>query len=174
MNNDLEQFSEERLKEIVSAIKLEPCDYHDAYDNIPHGEIAALARIALSAKQAKPAAWTLNDSPIGLNPVVTLSKSVAKSWSDKGRSITQLFATPQPAHTWIKCSESMPEPEIPVLIMNNGDMRIGEIRWDYPTHEETYQAFRYWDDPFDDGQIWDYCDITHWMPLPATPKPEPK
>ncbi|QGZ13421.1 hypothetical protein KLPPOU148_044 [Klebsiella phage vB_KpnM_15-38_KLPPOU148] len=71
---------------------------------------------------------------------------------------------------WIKCSERMPEPETPVLIINNGVIRIGEIRWDYPTHEETYQAFKYWDDPYDDGQPWEVFDITHWQPLPEPPQ----
>ncbi|WP_261118954.1 DUF551 domain-containing protein [Serratia ficaria] len=70
---------------------------------------------------------------------------------------------------WIKCSERMPEPETPVLIMNNGVIRIGEVRWDSPSHEESYQAFKYWDDPNDDGQPWEVFDITHWMPLPKPP-----
>ncbi|HBM3111127.1 TPA: DUF551 domain-containing protein [Klebsiella oxytoca] len=70
---------------------------------------------------------------------------------------------------WIKCSERMPKPETPVLIINNGDIRIGEIRWDHPTHEETYSAFMYWDDPYNDGQPWEVFDITHWMPLPTPP-----
>ncbi len=71
---------------------------------------------------------------------------------------------------WIKCSERMPEDETPVLVMLNGEIRVAEIRWDTPTYEETYQPFRYWDDPYDDGQDWEVFDITHWMPLPAPPE----
>lgn len=67
---------------------------------------------------------------------------------------------------WIKCSERMPEVEVPVLIMYNGIIRIGEIRWDYPSHEETYPPFMYWDDPNNDGQLWEVFDVTHWQPLP--------
>lgn len=70
---------------------------------------------------------------------------------------------------WVKCSERMPEPETPVLILLNGEIRIGEIRWDMPTGEESYQPFKYWDDPNDDGQPWEVFDVTHWMPLPAPP-----
>ncbi|MEB5922751.1 DUF551 domain-containing protein [Franconibacter daqui] len=46
---------------------------------------------------------------------------------------------------WIKCSERMPPDETPVLVNFNGEPRIGEIRWDHPTHEESYPPFRYWD-----------------------------
>ncbi|HGY1166524.1 DUF551 domain-containing protein [Citrobacter freundii] len=73
---------------------------------------------------------------------------------------------------WIKCSDRMPEPEVPVLIMLNGVLRIGEIRCDYPTHEETYQPFFYWDDPHNDGQPWEVFDVTHWQPLPVPPTEE--
>lgn len=70
---------------------------------------------------------------------------------------------------WIPVSERMPEPEIPVLIMLNGVFRIGEIRCEYPSRDETYKPFFYWDDPYDDGQPWEVFDVTHWMPLPAAP-----
>lgn len=71
---------------------------------------------------------------------------------------------------WVKCSERMPKAETPVLVMLNGEIRVAEIRWDRPTHEETYKPFRYWDDPYDDGQDWGVFDITHWMPLPEPPE----
>lgn len=71
---------------------------------------------------------------------------------------------------WIKCRDRNPQPETPVLIMVNGVMRIGEIRREHPTHEETYQPFFYWDDPVEDGQCWEEFDITHWTPLPEPPK----
>lgn len=48
MNNDLEQFSEERLKKMIF-LEGSGCVVYQA------NEVAALARIALSAKQAKPA-----------------------------------------------------------------------------------------------------------------------
>ena len=69
---------------------------------------------------------------------------------------------------WIPCSDRMPDAETPVMILRHGEPRIGELRWEYP-HEETFKAFTYWDDPFDDGQAWEHHEITHWMPLPATP-----
>ncbi|HFD1330412.1 TPA: DUF551 domain-containing protein, partial [Yersinia enterocolitica] len=76
-----------------------------------------------------------------------------------------LAAAPQPQNQqqiipegWISCSNRMPEPETPVLILLNGIINIGEIRWDTPTHEETYTAFKYWDSPFIDGQPWEVYD----------------
>lgn len=70
---------------------------------------------------------------------------------------------------WIKCSEKMPPDETAVLVNLNGELRIGELRWEHPTHEESYQSFRYWDCPYNDGQSWEVFDITHWMPLPSPP-----
>ena len=70
---------------------------------------------------------------------------------------------------WIKVEDKRPKSETPVLIVYKGTIRVGKIRWEYPTHEDTYHAFSYWDDPFDDGQDWEWPDVTHWMPLPEPP-----
>lgn len=72
---------------------------------------------------------------------------------------------------WIKCSDKLPADELPVLIlMFNGDKRIAELRWEIPSWEETFLPFQYWDCPYNDGQDWDWCDVTHWQPLPAPPE----
>ena len=70
---------------------------------------------------------------------------------------------------WISVDERLPDDETPVLIMLRGEIAIGELRWEHPSHEETYQACRYWDNPHDDGQDWQWPDVTHWMPLPVAP-----
>lgn len=70
---------------------------------------------------------------------------------------------------WVSVNERLPKKETPVLILRNGVIRVGERRWEEPTHEDTYQAFWYWDDPSDDGQPWENHEITHWRPLPALP-----
>jgi hypothetical protein len=74
------------------------------------------------------------------------------------------------APQWISVDERLPADETPVLIMLRGEITIGELRWEHPSHEETYQAFRYWDNPSDDGQDWQWHDVTHWMALSAAPK----
>ena len=72
---------------------------------------------------------------------------------------------------WIACSERMPADKTPVLILrDNGQFYIGELRWDVPGHEDTFKAYRYWDDPNDDGQCWEHDSVTHWMPLPDAPE----
>ena len=60
--------------------------------------------------------------------------------------------------------------ETPVLILYNGTVQVGELRWGHPTFEDTFDAYRYWDNPDDDGQEWEWDDITHWMPLPQLPE----
>jgi hypothetical protein len=73
---------------------------------------------------------------------------------------------------WIKCEERMPAPETPVLAWHapgGGAHSILELRWDRPGYEETFEPYLYWDNPNDDGQDIDFCDVTHWMPLPDAP-----
>lgn len=71
--------------------------------------------------------------------------------------------------TWTPTSESLPPDETPVLIVLSGEIRIGALNWEIPGWEETYEAFRYWDDPNDDGQGWEWNDVTHWTHLPSLP-----
>lgn len=85
MNNDLEQFSEERLMKLSE------------YDCAGAEEVCSLARIALAAKQAKPVGYFRkmpNDS------YYQLSKSTV------AMDQIPLYTTPQPAHTewdgWIE------------------------------------------------------------------------
>ncbi|WP_426785853.1 hypothetical protein ACP3TB_21660 (plasmid) [Rahnella variigena] len=84
MNNDLEQFSEERLIEL-SRFK-------------QASELAALARIALLVKQAKPMAYTDN-----LSLETLQGNGMACMWKEgngaEWREQIPLYTTPQPAHT---------------------------------------------------------------------------
>lgn len=66
--------------------------------------------------------------------------------------------------------DSLPPDETPVLILFfNGDIKKGEIRWEHPSFEDTFRAFKYWDDPDNDGQEWDWDDVIAWTPLPEIP-----
>ena len=71
---------------------------------------------------------------------------------------------------WISVKDRLPPDETPVLIWFNTEfIKVGELRWDTPGFEDTYKACRYWDDPYDDGKLWEWYDVTHWMPLPSPP-----
>ncbi|WP_159282183.1 hypothetical protein [Rahnella variigena] len=81
MNNDLEQFSEERLMKLSE------------YDCAGAEEVCSLARIALAAKQAKPVALVVIDKH---------TDEVMLDISDEGLDLQAgdaLYATPHPAHT---------------------------------------------------------------------------
>lgn len=75
---------------------------------------------------------------------------------------------PPPGGAWITCADRLPPDETPVPIMLDGELRLGELRWDHPGWEDTYQSYRYWDDPHDDGQDWQMHDVTHWYDFTAT------
>lgn len=70
---------------------------------------------------------------------------------------------------WTRADDALPPDETPVLILHRGQVRIGELRWEHPSHEETFQAVRFWDDPNDDGQDWQWYDVVAWRPIPDLP-----
>lgn len=73
---------------------------------------------------------------------------------------------------WVSVTDYLPPDETPVLVLRCGAVRVGELRWEHPGHEDSYQAYRYWDDPNDDCQEWEYDEITHWSPIPQPPAVE--
>ena len=75
---------------------------------------------------------------------------------------------------WTAIHDGLPPPETPVLIMLGTVPTVGELRWEHPGHEDTFKSFLYWDNPQDDGQGWEWDDITHWMYLPPIPEPQPQ
>lgn len=87
MNNDLQQFSEERLKEISKLT--------GAYEewSPSQDEIHALARIALAAKQAKPIGYVESKT-------TGTDRFILKGFYAQNINIgDSLYTTPQPAHT---------------------------------------------------------------------------
>ena len=59
-----------------------------------------------------------------------------------------------PASDWVKCSERMPELNVPVLVHTGSGMRIDKA-YDFGDGVSFYEDL--------------YGDVTHWMPLPAPP-----
>lgn len=90
MNNDLEQFSEERLKQLASG------KYAGTGLGIQNREVAPLARIALSAKQAKPVGYV---QPSGLKNLQHGVHDCIWPEVDFDDEDIAVYTTPQPAHT---------------------------------------------------------------------------
>jgi hypothetical protein len=71
---------------------------------------------------------------------------------------------------WVSVDERLPDPGDVVLVLLNGDPRVGTRVWDHPGYEDTYDPFLYWDDPYDDGQDWECFEITHWAEIGELPE----
>lgn len=70
---------------------------------------------------------------------------------------------------WILVTDKLPNIKVPVLLFYKDRIVIGERKCEYPTFEDTFEEFWFWDSPEDDGQDWEFVDVTHWMPLPKPP-----
>lgn len=78
---------------------------------------------------------------------------------------------------WVKATDRLPPDETSVYVIRKGKQSIGELRWETPTHEETFKAFRYWAHPDDDWVEELPGEVTHWrhmhkMPADLVPVPE--
>lgn len=91
--------------------------------------------------------------------------AACQSWAKR---LNDMLSAAPPAG-WVSVKDRLPEEETPVLILRNKVIFIGKIKWERPTFEDTYEPFRYWDDPNDYGKEWEWDEITHWMPLPSPP-----
>ena len=60
-----------------------------------------------------------------------------------------------PATDWVKCSERMPEFDVPVLVHTGNGMEIDHT-YDFGDGVSFYSDL--------------YGELTHWMPLPAPPQ----
>jgi hypothetical protein len=66
----------------------------------------------------------------------------------------------------ISTNVGTPFTDEPVLALVKGVFRIAALYWEHPNPEDTYRSFRYWDDAYNEGQDWQWDDVTHWDPLP--------
>ncbi|QHJ82511.1 MAG: hypothetical protein [Caudoviricetes sp.] len=152
MNNDLEQFSEEFLNEMIAGgLSAEPSNR----------EVSALARIALAAKRSEVVAYMTYKGHLlhAADPKV-LEHSEPQP----------LYDAPQPAHTeqdgWIKCSEKLPDDDSFVLVTNGKHNGMGAyLRDDHLEDDERWQ-----DEHFEFINKQSKYPVTHWMPLPPNPE----
>lgn len=165
MNNDLEKFSEERLKKLI--ISAEGVTFPTFFE-LQANDTAALARIALAAKQAKPVEVLQfiinNPEKDGYIEWADCNQDYFNSISIDHRRV--LYTTPQPAHTeqdgWIKCSERMPDSK------NDVQLFCSDTREQFVGFHRGNGMFQF----FNMNDVIGECEPTHWMPLTAAPKPE--
>lgn len=158
MNNDLEQFSEERLIEIAGG---------GVKSTAKFDEQMALARIALAAKQAKPVAQVYQPANVGICAALGPAIRMINVGLPVG---TLLYTTPQPAHTvqdgWIKCSDRLPDDDSFVLVTNGKHTGMGAyLRDDHLEDDERWQ-----DEHFEFINKQSKYPVTHWMSLPPNPE----
>lgn len=146
---------------------------------VPHG-IGGHARGLLSAAAARLSQHSGEVTPMMVLAVMSevdmayMVDNTARD--DEGRNITDeveemakllnVLLKPAPdVRKLVLCMQELPPDETPVLVVYKGQWRVAEIRWEHPTHEETFSSFQYWDDPYDKGQEWDWNDVIAWVPL---------
>ena len=81
--------------------------------------------------------------------------AVEKNGVIKGAVVTVFTDEITPASDWVKCSERMPELNVPVLVHTGSGMRIDKA-YDFGDGVSFYEDL--------------YGDVTHWMPLPEIPE----
>lgn len=71
------------------------------------------------------------------------------------------------ADAWIPCSERMPEPGVPVLIIGNAwpSAVVASLVLDARDGSPSC-----WSDSDGDGSVFYLDDVTHWRPLPSPPE----
>jgi hypothetical protein len=66
-------------------------------------------------------------------------------------------------------NESPPLDKIVLLKIKNGDeteIRTAVRRIEHPGFEDTFSAYSYWDDPYNEGQEWEMDNLLEWTDLP--------
>ncbi|WP_145562979.1 DUF551 domain-containing protein [Yersinia canariae] len=143
---ELDSFTVEQLNHFIES------------DHAQCGDVVALARIALSAKQAEPVGYVTPEA-LGYKNF----DNVIMVENASGRRDIPLYTTPQLnspeiPEGWIKCSDRRPEDDTLCL----GVDEFGVI-WTMHFDDGEWQA--------DTGHV-DDLKISHWMPLPAAPEKE--
>ncbi len=72
-------------------------------------------------------------------------------------------------NNWISVDDRLPKTHERVMCLLNGRHIILELQKESPTYEETFEAFLYWHEPFEEYMQIEWCEVTHWMPLPEPP-----
>lgn len=166
--NELKEFTVERLSEIAA----------DAYEaDMSNEEMQALAKIALATKRVEPVGEVRlsdYDSDGCRQGSVTCLHDQA-DW-DNFPDGTKLYTAPPLNHAeqdgWIKCSEQLPPNDDFVLVWPTPDFGVDMHAGQYMKYHKKGAGWFAQVNEQNYGIEWHPIAVTHWMPLPATPKPE--
>lgn len=61
----------------------------------------------------------------------------------------------------------LPEVGIPVMLVYKGEPHIGVLLKEEPSYEDTFGSYLYWDSYYNDGQDWEWYDVTKWAYIPS-------
>lgn len=71
---------------------------------------------------------------------------------------------------WISVKDDLPSVCERVLCLFNGEPIVLELGLESPSYEETFKAFYFWLEPYDEILLPEWDEVTHWMSLPEPPK----
>ena len=64
---------------------------------------------------------------------------------------------------WISVEDRLPSLHERALCLLKGEPIVLELK-------ETFTAFLYWHEPYDEMMVIEWYEVTHWIPLPEPPK----
>ena len=67
---------------------------------------------------------------------------------------------------WISVEYNLPSVGERVLCLFNGEPVVLELGLESPSYEETFKAFNYWLEPYDEMLLPEWYEVTHWMLIP--------
>ena len=95
---------------------------------------------------------------IGLTHFLELKPDTAPTWPEFAADCRTRHRQKEMKMEWIKCSERMPEADVSVLALLNGQPLV--LHW--------FSLTGMWDDG-DFLSFIELDEVTHWMPLPEKP-----
>lgn len=184
---ELDQFTFEQLAKWIDAGK-EALDRHDGI-RMAGVHVASLAKIALSAKvESEP--HRRREIHAGGNTWIQCSKQAYDRAEAAGERVRILYErpelnSPETPDGWVACDERMPEvgerdwrTALPVIVKCEIGVIPAYYGFVYQEGEKCFgfmESFRFGDGsgtrPEEHGNRL-MKHVTHWMPLPAAPKPE--
>jgi len=70
---------------------------------------------------------------------------------------------------WISVEDDLPEVGERALCILNGEQIVLQLKKEWPSFEDSFKAFLYWHEPFDEYMQIEWHEVTYWMPLPKPP-----